>query len=115
MAGFRSSSISLWRRIRISFFFRFLEFNLEFSDFDFFLEFPIHLQIMDSTDDGLDRALGLMYGLVVGDALGARYEFRKASTVDRMMRNALKSLQTGKQFLLILGGKNLFILLYEML
>ena len=53
----------------------------------------------------LDRCLGLMYGLVIGDALGVRYEFKTSEVVDTMIRrDFIKIPLINENFLPILGG-----------
>lgn len=48
-----------------------------------------------------DRALGALYGQLIGDALGCRYEFKKSETVKAMMEEDRK---THEGQLPILGG-----------
>ena len=48
----------------------------------------------------MDSAYGLMYGELIGDSLGLRYEFKKARIVGQLIQNDLDS----NGFLPILGG-----------
>ncbi|KAK6107770.1 hypothetical protein QQG55_29530 [Brugia pahangi] len=45
------------------------------------------------------KALGCMYGQVIGDSLGSRYEFQSASIVQQMIAEDLV-----ESFLPIIGG-----------
>ena len=48
----------------------------------------------------MDSAYGLMYGELIGDSLGLRYEFKEAQIVGQLIQNDLDS----NGFLPILGG-----------
>lgn len=51
------------------------------------------------------RALGCMYGQVIGDSLGSRYEFQPASVVQQMINE-----DSVQSFLPIMGGGPLQLL-----